>query len=199
MPPSTSTAASAPIERAHARELVERVRDERLPAPAGVDGHAQREVELVGDLGERADGGGRVDRHARARAGLADQVRGVGEVRRRLGVEGDRVRARLGELLDVALGTLDHQVHVEHRAGVVRGVRERRHDERADRDRRHEVPVHHVDVDHARSGLQHLLHLLAQPAEVGREDRRRDAHPAQQLASGRVIRPGASSRRSCCT
>ena len=48
---------------------------------------------------------------------LADQAGGVGDVGRRLGVERDRVRARLHELADVALGALDHQVHVEHRAG----------------------------------------------------------------------------------
>jgi hypothetical protein len=37
------------------------------------------------------------------------------------------------------------------------------------------VPVHDVDVDHPRAGVQHLLDLLAQPIEVGGEDGRGDA------------------------
>ena len=37
-------------DRAHARQLLERVRDERLPAPAGVDRHAQRHVDRARDL-----------------------------------------------------------------------------------------------------------------------------------------------------
>jgi hypothetical protein len=37
------------------------------------------------------------------------------------------------------------------------------------------MPVHHIDVDDARPGADDLLDLLAQAAEVGRQDRRRDA------------------------
>ena len=44
----------------------------------------------------------------------------------------------------------------------------------ADRDRRDEVAVHHVDVDHARAGLHHGADLLAEARVVGRQDRRLD-------------------------
>ena len=107
-------------------------------------------------------------------------------MRRRLDVEGDRVGAGLDELAHVALGALDHQVHLEHRARLAHLLGERRDDQRADRDRRDEMPVHHVDVDHPRARVEHLPHLLAQAAEVGRQDRRRDPHPAQQLARRRA-------------
>ena len=43
------------------------------------------------------------------------------------------------------------------------------------------MPVHHVDVDHPRPGVEHLPDLLAQPREVGGEDRRRHAHASQQF------------------
>ena len=46
-------------DRAQARDLVERVLDERLPAPAGVDGHAQRHVDRVRDLGRARRRGSR--------------------------------------------------------------------------------------------------------------------------------------------
>ena len=37
-------------------------------------------------------------------------------------------------------------------------------DQRPDRDRRHEMAVHHVEVDHPRPGVHHLLDLRAEPA-----------------------------------
>ena len=71
----------------------------------------------------------------------------VVQVRRRLRVDRDVVGARLGEGGDVALRPLDHQVDVEERAGGVDLLGQRLDDERAHRDRRHEVAVHDVDVD----------------------------------------------------
>ena len=76
---------------------------------------------------------------------------------------------------DLALGALDHQVDVDQRAGGVDLLGERVDRERAHRDRRHEVAVHDVDVDHARAGVEHLADLLAQAREVGGQDRGGDA------------------------
>jgi hypothetical protein len=39
-------------------------------------------------------------------------------------------------------------------------------------------------MDHPRPGDQDLLHLLAQLAKIGGEDRRRDPHALEQLARG---------------
>jgi hypothetical protein len=52
---------------------------------------------------------------------------------------------------------------------------ERVDDERPHGDRRHEVAVHDVDVDRLRPRLQDGGDLLAEPREVSRQDRRRDA------------------------
>ena len=75
---------------------------------------------------------------------------------------------------DVALGALDHQVDVEQdvevaqrrptAGGPIESVR-------------HEVAVHDVDVDDLGAGVDDLLHLLAQAAEVGGQDRGGDAAP----------------------
>ena len=78
-------------------------------------------------------------------------------------VEGDRVGTGLGEGLDLALGRLDHQVDVDRPAGGVDLIGDRGGDQRPDRDRRHEMPVHHVEVDHPRAGLHHLVDLGAEP------------------------------------
>ena len=118
MPPSTSILAS-PTSGAQALDLVGRGLDEGLAAPARVDGHAEDDVGEAAQLRDRLDRGAGVDRDAGQAAELADRVQGAVGVRRRLLVEGDRVGAGLGELLDLALGRLDHQVHVDHAAGVV--------------------------------------------------------------------------------
>jgi hypothetical protein len=101
-------------QRAQPRDLLGGARDERLTAPPGADGHAQREVDRTAQLGQRGNRGRGVDRDADAGAALADQVRGVRGVRRGLDVKGQRVRAGAHELRDLALGSLDHEVHVEH-------------------------------------------------------------------------------------
>ena len=96
-----------------------------------------------------------------------------------------RVGARLHEIGDVALGTLDHEVDVEHRPGGVHLLGDARDDQRTDGDRRHEVPVHHVHVDDPGTGVENLGDLFAETAEVGREDRWRHTHAAQQRLRAR--------------
>ena len=132
-----------------------------------------------------------VDRDAGQAAELADRGQGAVGVRGRLEVEGDRVGAGLGEGLDLALRLLDHQVDVERAAGVVDLVGDRGGDQRPDRDRRDEMAVHHVEVDHPGAGVHHLGELGAELREVGREDRGRDpalpdetSHPPAHGRSG---------------
>ena len=96
-------------------------------------------------------------------------------VRRGLPVHDQRVRTGGREVLDAPLGALDHEVHVEHALAIVYKVAESVDDQRSDRDRRHEVAVHHVHVDHAGAGVHHLLDLRAEAGEVGGEDR--GGHP----------------------
>ncbi len=82
----------------------------------------------------------------------------------------DPVGARLGELGHVALGTLDHEMHVE--VGLVgKRLAQRGDDHRAERDRRNEVAVHDVAVDDARAGVHDLAHLDGEVGEVGGQDR----------------------------
>ena len=90
----------------------------------------------------------------------------VVHVRRRLGVDDDRVGAGFGERGDLSLRALDHQVNLE----VQSEVAQRAADRRPHRERRDEVPVHHVDVDDPRTGRLNLLDLLTQPPEVGGQD-----------------------------
>ena len=78
------------------------------------------------------------------------------QVRARLDVHGARVGARTRELGQVELGPLDHQVHVHGAAAVVDLVGDRGHDLGPEGDDRHEMAIHHVDVEGARAGIEHL-------------------------------------------
>ncbi len=170
MPPSTSSSVSGPIRARSRAILSSELSMKPLAAPSRVDRHAER---LVGrDLGEAAgERGARVDRHPGPAARLADHLDRAVDVGGRLGVEGDGVRAGAGELGDLALGRVDHEVDVE--LGVE--VAQRLHDDRPHRDRRDEVAVHDVDVDHRRARGEDLGDLGAQAPEVGGEDGRSDA------------------------
>jgi hypothetical protein len=91
-------------------------------------------------------------------------------------VEGHAVRTRLDEVLNVALGLLDHEVDVEH-GGRWERLAQRGDDHRAEGDRRDEVPVHDVAVDEPRAGGHDLLDLRREPGEVRAEDA--GGHPDQ--------------------
>src|SRR5204863_3234213 len=67
---------------AHLADLVELAAQKRLAAPAGVDGHDQREVERVG-LGEVIGRGARAYDEAGLAARVADRRQRVVDVRRR--------------------------------------------------------------------------------------------------------------------
>ena len=86
------------------------------------------------------------------------------QVGRGLDVHGDPVGAGLAELLHVALGLDDHQVHVDRQPGRrAHGP----HDQRADGDVGHEAAVHHVQVQPRRGTAIHQAHGAFQVARVG--------------------------------
>ena len=100
-----------------------------------------------------------------------------------------RSRAGLGERLDLALGPLDHQVHVERAPASWTGRAAPRRRSGPIDDRRDEVAVHDVDVDDARAGVDDLVDLLARRREVGGEDRRGDASRGHDLGSEHRLPP----------
>jgi hypothetical protein len=98
-------------------------------------------------------------------------------------VEGDAVPARVGDLGEVALRLDDHEMAVERPSTGVDQRGDRLQDDRPDRDRLHELSVADVEVEHARTGAEQLLDLLAEPGEVGRVERRLDLGRAVSLAT----------------
>ena len=91
------------------------------------------------------------------------------DMRTRLRMHSDDVRARLGEGLEKGIDRGDHQMDVERLGGV---WAQRLHHCRAKGDVGHEMPVHHVDMNPVGTGGIDRAHFLAQAGEVGRKDRR---------------------------
>ena len=84
-----------------------------------------------------------------------------GQVLTGLEMNGDAVGPGLGERLEVAFGLEDHQVAIDRTAGFVDQRRNRLEDDRAGRDRRHEVAVADVEVEDTDAGSEQHLDLLA--------------------------------------
>ena len=71
------------------------------------------------------------------------------------------------------------------------------HDQGADRDVGHETSIHHVHMDPVSPGGIHSPHVLAQPGEIGRENRRGDhqrlgAHDGRGVTGGAIVRAGGT-------
>ncbi|MCY1448020.1 hypothetical protein D9M71_646650 [compost metagenome] len=91
-------------------------------------------------------------------------------MQRGLGMDRDVVGAGLGEGLDHRIHRGDHQVHIDRRGNTVtaQGLAELR----AHGQVGHIVIIHDIDMDDIGTGGQHLLGLLSQPGEIGRQNRR---------------------------
>ena len=103
------------------------------------------------------------------------------------------------ELLDVAIGLLDHQVHIQRSRGH---APDRPHDRGTDGDVGNEVTVHHVDVDQISAAPFHRGDVASKGCEVGGENRRRDLDCAgsHRLTSSEIasLAPTRNPPAGCC-
>ena len=158
------------IDRAAARHgaqvahLVEGVGNEFLAAEAGIDRHDEDEIDDVDHVLDRALVRAGVHGYAGFFAERADCLQRAVNMRAGFHVHGDGVGAGLGESFQIGIAGRDHQMHVEGLFGVrTDGL----HHVGADRNVRHEMSVHHVDMDPVGAGGIDGAHLLAELGEVG--------------------------------
>ena len=116
-----------------------------------------------------------------------------------LGMDGDVIAAGLGERLEIGIAGRDHQMRVED----LLGVRAHRLDDvGAVGNVRHEMPVHHVEMDPVGAGRIDGADFLAQLGEIRRQDRRRDDEGTRRKLLGHVRFPkalrGAERLRVTC-
>ena len=178
MPPSTSISTSSPrssIIRRSRRILSSALGMNGCPPKPGFTDITSTMRDVAQHALDRLERRVRVQHDARPLAELADLPDRAVQVRARLDVHADEVRAGLRVRGDPALGVLDHQVHVERQG---RRAPHRLDHDRADRQVRHEVAVHHVDVDVVRRARSRRP-----PRRAGRSQR-----------TGSTVRCGSAAR-----
>ena len=89
-----------------------------------------------------------------------------------LSVNGDHVTTRLGEGFKIGIGRGNHQMAIKHRIAV---LAQRLNDSRAIGNIRHEMAVHHIEMNPFRPGFGHIAHFFAKAGEIGGEDGRGNA------------------------
>src|SRR5262245_35387539 len=92
-----------------------------------------------------------------------------------LDVDGNAVCARVGEFRQVTAGLGHHEVNVKRQGG---GPAHSTHARRAEAEVRGEDAVHDVDVDGIRAAVFGSGNLFSKMADVGGENRWRDADGA---------------------
>ncbi len=128
-------------------------------------------VETVEDILNRACGCCRIDGHAGALAERADRLERAVEMRSRLCMDRNGVGPGRCEIGKIGIGRRDHQVKIERLFGARPDVPDHR---RTEGDVRHEMSVHHIEMDPVGAGSVDRLDLLAEAGEIGGEDRGRD-------------------------
>src|SRR5437763_16244865 len=103
----------------------------------------------------------------------------------------DRVCPCMGEGLEIRIAGCDHQVYVEHLAGMPSHGFDHI---RSYADVGYEVPVHHVDMDPVGARGIDGPHLLAETREIGRKDGWRDNEWASQGFRYVVASPNTERR-----
>ena len=128
----------------------------------------------------------RVERDAGLLAERADRLQRAMQMRTGLGMDGDVIAAGLGEGLEIGIARRDHQMRVED----LLGVRAHRLDHvRPVGNVRHEMPVHHVEMDPVGAGLIDRADFLAQFGEIGGQDRGCDDEGTRRKLLGHVRFP----------
>ncbi|MNO72664.1 hypothetical protein D3C76_636180 [compost metagenome] len=163
-------AATVINQLARCGNLGQHLGDETLAAEARVDRHQQDQVKPVKHVLGSVQGTGRVEHQPRLATQVLDQLHGTVQVQGCLGMNRNVIGACLGEGLDHAVHRRHHQVHIDRRGNTVaaQGLAELR----AHGQVGHIVIIHDIDMDDIGTGGQHLLGLLSQPGEIGRQNRR---------------------------
>ena len=160
-------------ELAHPLDLRQRRPDELLVPETRIHGHDQHLVQVLNDLLQHGRRRRRVDGDSGALAERPDPLHRAVQIVVALPVDEERIGAGLDELVQKEIGIRDHQMDLERELGrPPKGLDDRR----AHGQIRHEMSVHHVDVDPVGSSLFRLGYLLAQPGEVRGENRRGELH-----------------------
>src|SRR5438132_12084509 len=167
-------------QSAQAGDLRQRAFDEPLTGGARVHRHHHHLFDVRQYLFDSTDGRPGVEADAGPLLAPVHLPDDAVKVRRCFDVDIYHVAPRVNERRGLLLRLHDHQMDVQDKA---RDAPDRLDYRQPDANRRHEPPVHHVNVDVVRARSLAFLHLLAQPRKVRRENGRRELNPVDQATS----------------
>ena len=138
-----------------------------MAAESGIDGHQQHHVDLVNDVLQPVEWRGRIEDQSGLAALLPNQAKRSVRMPARLGVERDVAGAGLCEVRNNAIDWLNHEVNIDRRfdAVVPQGVT----NQRSNRQVRHEMIIHHVEMHDVGASIQYGVDVIAQAGEICRE------------------------------
>ena len=117
----------------------------------------------------------RIQHDAGPLAVRSDKLQRAVQMRPGLRMHQDVVGPGIGERRDERIDRRDHQMHVERQCGVRAQALQ---DRRAEADVRHEMAVHHVEMQPVGARRLDRRHLVAQSGEIGGEEAWRDGDSA---------------------
>jgi len=144
--------------------FLKRVGNEMLCAKSRIHGHDQNVVHDVQNFVKHVHRSGRINDHSRLAAMRLDQMESAVQMNTRLLMNGNPVRTCFSKSRNELIRIFDHQMTIERHIGE--SLAERSHDRRPNREVRHEVPVHHVEVQHSAAALQRGLGFESELREV---------------------------------
>jgi hypothetical protein len=98
-------------------------------------------------------------------------LQGAVEMRRSFWMYRDKIGPSLGEGLNVPLGTVNHQMDIERKGGYGSHCA---HHKGADGDVGNKLTIHHVEVNHVRTGCFSRPYLFSKTRKIGGENGRCD-------------------------
>ena len=110
-----------------------------------------------------------------------DHADGLGGVALRLHMEGDEIGAAFFQVGDIFLRLAYHNMHIKEQVAYRADALDDRHPER---DIRHKVPVHHIDVQPVGAALFYTVQFFFQPGKIRRKHGGRDQHSGVPLFTG---------------
>ena len=125
----------------------------------------------------------RIERDAGLLAERLDRLQRAMQMRAGLRMHRDVIAAGFRERLEIGIAGRDHQMRVED---LLRVRPQRLDDVGTVGDVRHEMPVHHVEMDPVGAGRVDRADLVAEFRKVRRQDRRRDDERTRGEGHGRL-------------
>src|SRR4029077_4204456 len=151
----------------HTRNFLHHRGNERLPAEAWIDGHHQHEFKLIDAIGKGVLPRLGCERTAGLFSELADELKRAIEMGPDLRVDGNAIRAGVGERGNKGVGRRDHEMDVER---LLRVWTDGLNHSGTNGDIGHEVTVHDIDVDPVATGPIDGSNFLAEAREIRRQN-----------------------------